>query len=80
MGSSVFKVEIKEDARRISVSSFSCCSQSEVKPCPLWVLVHATAVRSSVARADLFLFFCVKNKKPREQEKQVDVTKADIYI
>lgn len=32
---------MKEEARRIAVSLFSCCPRSEVKPCPLWVLRHA---------------------------------------
>lgn len=75
MGSSAFKDEMKEDARLIGVSSFSCCPRSEVKPCLLWVLVHAAVVRPSVARADIFFsFFLVKARKPREQKKQIQLT------
>lgn len=40
-GSSVFKQEMKDEVRRIALSSSSCCPPSEVKPCPLWVLVPA---------------------------------------
>lgn len=75
MGSSVFKDEVKENARLIGVSSFSCCPRSEVKPCLLWVLVHAAAVRPSVVWADIFFsFFLAKTRKPREQEKQIQLT------
>lgn len=73
MGSSVFKAEMKQDARRISVSSFSCCSRSEVKPCLLWVHVHAAAVRSSVVRADFFflsLFFLWRPKSPESRRSK----------
>lgn len=40
-GSCVFKQEMKDEVRRIAVSLSSCCPPSEVKPCPLWVLVPA---------------------------------------
>lgn len=78
----VFKHEMKEEARRIAVSLFSCCPRSEVKPCPLWVLMHAAVdalqnnpvqdIRPSVAWSAFLLSFMEKIEKRREQEKLLD--------
>lgn len=63
-GSSVFKHEMKEEVRRIAVSLSSCCPPSEVKPCPLWVLVPAAveAIRHPNLLRQPFCFLSILAK------------------